>query len=218
MAVTDDVKLDVYNHALRILGSRRLASLTEARKPRRLLDDAWGSGDKGVLTCLEHADWNFASRVSKLEYDPAMETSFGWEYTYQKPDDVRRLSILSASEYLRPPLTAEQYSDQEGYWLCNYVELYVRYVSDGTDYGLDSGKWSEAFKDYVAAYLAVEIVEPLTNSDRLFRKAIYTKEKALSQAKTRDAQDEGVKFPPQGSWSRSRGGRGSGDNHRIFFS
>ena len=38
MAITNSDRLDVYNGALRRLGSRRLASLTENREPRRVLD------------------------------------------------------------------------------------------------------------------------------------------------------------------------------------
>ena len=44
MAITNSDRLDVYNGALRRLGSRRLASLTENREPRRVLDDIWNNG------------------------------------------------------------------------------------------------------------------------------------------------------------------------------
>jgi hypothetical protein len=41
-------KLKLYNDALGILGERRLASLTENREPRRVLDEVWDAG-KGVV-------------------------------------------------------------------------------------------------------------------------------------------------------------------------
>lgn len=216
MAITDDVKLRVYNRALRILGSRKLASLTEDRKPRRLLDDAWGANNEAVETCLEHADWNFASRTVRGAYDPSHETEFGFRRAYQKPDDFVRLTTMSADEYMRSPFTAEDYSDQHGYWMCDHDLIYIRYVSSGDDYGFNSGLWPESFVDYVAGYLAVEIAESLTNSTEHLKKAERAKRDAMTHAKSRDAMDEGTKFPPEGAWVRARGGHGR-RTHRVQF-
>lgn len=216
MAVTADVKLALYNEALRIIGSRKLASLTENRKPRHLLDDAWG-GDIAVIRCLERADWNFATRSVEMAYDPGIEPSFGFRRAYAKPDDFVRLTTMSANEYMRDPMTHDDYLDEAGYWLCDLDTLYLRFVSSGNDFGLNSGGWPQSFKQLLAAYLAEEIAEPITNSTAHVRKARAIAKDALTLAKSRDAMDEGVKFPPQGSWVRSRGSSAR-RGHRIFFS
>ena len=65
MPITDDIKLDIYNDALIVLGSRRLLTLSEDRKPRHVLDDVWGTDNKIVIRALERADWNFASPIGR---------------------------------------------------------------------------------------------------------------------------------------------------------
>lgn len=216
MAVSSDVRLAVYNEALRILGSRKLASLTEDRKPRHLLDDAFGSDNAGVISCLERADWNFATRTVKAEFDPGVEPPFGYRRAYSKPNDFVRLTTLSADEYMRDPMTHEDYNDEAGYWFSDIEPLYVRYVSDGDDFGLNSGNWPRSFKQLLAAYLAEETCEAITNSSEHLAKARGIGKEALAHAKSRDAMDEGVKFPPIGRWVTSRSRLG-GRRHRVFF-
>lgn len=216
MAISDDVKLYCYNQALRILKSRKLSSLTESRESRRELDGVWGSADEGVITCLEHADWNFATRSSKLEHDPGMETSFGFTYVFQKPDDVARLTALSGDERFSLSLTSRQYSDEGGYWLSDTTPLYVRYVSSHTDYGRNSGLWTEAFKQYVGGYLADEACARITGSNTLRREARFVMTDKMKHAKSRDAMDEGTKYPPAGNWVRSRGTTNNRDKYGPF--
>lgn len=205
MAVSGDVKLRVYNEALRILGSRRLASLTEDREPRRVLDDAYGPAGEGVVSCLEAGDWNFATRTREAVYDPGIEPSFGFRRAFAQPDDLVRLTTLSLDGHFASPLTARHYTDEGGYWLADHDTLYVRYVSDDGDYGLDSSKWSMAFRKYLSGFLAFECCERITNSTQHLQKAKRIMEEARAHAKSRDAMDEGVKFMPAGTWVSSRG-------------
>ena len=100
MAISADIKLDIYNGALLRLASRKLASLTEGRESRRVLDQYWGAQNKIVSYALERGDWNFALRARKLEADTAVEPQWGWTYAYEKPTDFRRLSALSGDERL----------------------------------------------------------------------------------------------------------------------
>ncbi len=209
MAVSDDIKLRTYNDALRILEARELSSLTEAVEARRVLDSAYGPNAEAVTTCLERADWTFASLIVKGVYDPGLETGFGFRYAYAKPSDMVRLTSLCPDEYMRSPLTGEQYWDAAGYWYVDHAEIYIRYVSGGTDYGMNSGLWSEGFRELLAAHLAVECAGRLTSSDAIARKAYALKEDALSHAKSRNAMDGGTKFAPAGSWVRARGTVGS---------
>ncbi len=211
MAITSDDKLKIYNGALRRLGSRQLLSLTENRHPRRVLDQAWGSADDAVKAALEKGEWNFAIRSVEIEYSPSIEPSFGHNRAYPKPDDFRRLAALCSDGYFQNSLTDEEYTDEAGYWFCSQDVLFIRYVSDHNDFGLNSAGWTEAFRDYLETAIAWEICETITNStskrDRLDRDMRM----ALTSAKSVDSMNDGVKFLPSGSWSRSRvGGFGSG--------
>lgn len=207
MAISGDIKLDIYNGALLRLSSRKLSSLSEAREPRRVLDHFWGSQNKLVSYALERGDWNFALRARQLEADTAIEPEFGWEYAYAKPSDFRRLSSLSADERFNDALTAQGYADEAGYWLTDVEPLNVRYVSDDADYGFNSGVWTEGFRDYLEVRLAWLSCQRITNDDGLKGALGHDMKKALAAAKSVDAMEEGTKFLPAGSWSNARSGR-----------
>ena len=139
MAISNTDRLDVYNGALRRLGSRRLASLTENREPRRVLDDIWNNGAL-VNYALERGEWNFALRSVQGAYNAGITPGFGFRCAFDKPDDFRRLAGLSADEYFRRPLTAEEYTDEGGYWLSDNDTIFIRYVSSHDNYGYDSSR------------------------------------------------------------------------------
>ena len=206
MAVTDAIKLRIYNGALRMLGSRKIASLGETREPRRILDDVWGGSDECVHLALEAGEWNFAIRTVQADYSPSVEPDFGFKRAYDKPDDFRRLITISANEFFTQPLTAREFSDEAGYWFSEYDTIYIRYISDDDDYGLNSGAWAESFKKYLEAYLAFEACERITNSTTKVQMAARAMSDALKTAKSRDAMNEGTKFPTVGNWARSRSG------------
>jgi hypothetical protein len=96
-------QLDVYNDALLLCGERFLASLTEEREPRRLLDRVWASN--GVRTCLEMGQWNFAMRSVQIDYDSGVQPAWGYNRAFAKPTDWVLTSGLCSDEFMRSPLT-----------------------------------------------------------------------------------------------------------------
>src|SRR5260221_1483015 len=102
----------LYNGALRVLGQRKLAALTEESEPRHLLDDVWGEG--AVDACLEEGLWNFAIRTARLDYSPSIEPDFGFSRAFDKPTDWIRTAGMAADGYFRVRLTDEQVKDQAG--------------------------------------------------------------------------------------------------------
>ena len=206
MAVLDATKLKVYNKALYIVGSRRLVTLTDTREGRRVLDEIWGTDDDLVLWALEKGEWNFALRAAEVDYTPSVSPGWGFTYAFDKPSDFRRLAGLYSDERMHNPLTNDQYLDEATYWFTDTSVIYVRYVSDHDDYGLNSAAWSEQFMDLLAARLAERASFRINNSQTDKRMAEKELERALKAAKSLDAMGEGVKFPPRGSWVRSRSG------------
>jgi hypothetical protein len=199
-------KLDLYNKALRMLGERKLASLSEERKPRRLLDDVWDQG--GIEYCLEQAQWHFAMRTIQIDYDPSIEPGFGYRRAFVKPSDWVRTSALTTDEYFNNPLTA--YSDEAGYWYSDHDLLYVKYVSNDASYGNDLNSWPTTFEDYVAAYFASEISLGVNSDENKYLALLKILDRKKLDAKSKDAQAESTKFPAPGSWSGSRTGTRSG--------
>jgi len=207
-------RLKLYNEALRICGETSLASLTEDREPRHLLDEVWDNG--GVKACLEAGQWRFALRTIQLDYDADITPEFGLQRAFQKPTDWCATSSVSANEYFENPLL--NYVDEAGYWYADEDVIYVRYISNHADWGGDLSTWTEKFSDYAASYFARKIILKLT-SDKERMELVYALEKdALMKAKNHDAMGDPTKFPPEGSWSRSRrsmrGDRGS--RHRLI--
>lgn len=191
-------KLTIYNGALRILGERKLSSLSEGREPRRLLDDVWDN--EGISTCLELGQWNFAIRSAQFDYDPSYSSPFGYQRQFAKPDDFVRTAGVCSDEYFRSPVV--HYRDEAGFWFADHDTLFIRYVSDDEDYGLNYELWPHNFTRMVEAWFAVQIKQIASDSVQ------EAAERAFSdwqrKAKMTDALESPAQFKPYGSWVRAR--------------
>lgn len=195
-------RLLLYNNALMMAGESAIASLTEARQPRYLLDNIWDNG--GVKACLERGQWKFAIRTIMSDYDSDITPEFGYQRAHAKPSDWCITSTISADEYFNTPLL--QIVDENGYWWTDEDTIYIRYISDDTAWGNDLSLWPSAFGDYVASYFARKLVYVLTSDKDRRREAVRDEREYLKVAKNVDAINDPPKFPPEGSWNRSRRG------------
>ncbi len=193
-------RLMVYNEALRMCGERNLATLSEDREPRRLLDDVWNNG--GVKVCLEQGFWQFCTRFVRLDYDVTVTPAFGYNRAFTKPTDWVKTAGITSDEFFTAPLI--HYKDLSGYWYASIDQIYVEYVSDGASYGNDLSLWPQVFADYVSAVFARKIVIKLT-ADEKKQDTIQRQERdLLLSAKNHDASGSPQKFPPLGNWANSR--------------
>ena len=193
-------RLAIYNDALLICGERALSSLTEDREPRRLLDQVWQN--EGVEYCLEEAQWYFAMRTVRVDYDPDVDPGFGVRRGFSKPSDWILTSALCADEYFRAPVT--RYFDEAGFWYSDLDTLYVRYVSNDTEYGMDLARWPRTFTEFVAAHFATKVVLKLSNDEDRLKKAVGLREGCLKKAKNKCAMAMPTIFEAQGNWSKAR--------------
>lgn len=193
-------QLSIYNGALLLIGERFLSTLTEQREPRRLLDRVWSSN--GVKTCLEQGQWGFAMKTIQIDYDPSVEPSFGYSRAFQKPTDWVLTSGLCSDEFFRVPLL--RYVDEAGYWYSDIDTIYVRYVSNDVNYGLDYNKWPDSFREYVEEFFANKIILALSNSQDDQDRSDKRLAKKLKHAKSRAAMADATVFPARGNWSNSR--------------
>lgn len=199
-------KLSLYNAALTHLGGRKLSSLSENRKSRRVLDSIYDNNF--VRRILEKAQWNHAVRSFESTYDPDLDPDFGYDYGHQKPDDwVRTLAVSAEGDFIVP---FNDYQDEGGYWFANQDVLYFRIVSSHADYGGDLSNWPESVTEYAELSLAELACKAITDSDE-GRAALQKRmQKILREAKSFNAMNEATKFPPRGSWASARyGGRSS---------
>jgi hypothetical protein len=200
-------RLQIYNDALLYIGERALASLTENREPRYLLDQVWNND--GVKRCLEEGQWFFAMRATQIDYDPGIEPDFGHNRAFVKPEDWVLTSALCEDEFFKVPLL--EYSDEAGYWFASLDTLYVRYVSDDALYGSNLDLWTGSFAEFVAAHFASKIAKKFTGSKEEEEKAYAIRKLKLDEAKSNSAMASSTKFPAAGGWVRSRRGGRSGD-------
>lgn len=197
-------KLQVYNGALLHLGAKTLATLTEERKSRRILDTIWAAG--ALRYCLEQGYWNFATRTIKIEATPSLEPDFGYKYAFTKPLDFVQLTSMSLDEYFNVPFN--NFTDEEQYWFADYDVLYVSYVSDDLSYGASLGNWTESFTRFVELYLAYRAAPQITHDNTIVRDVEDKMKRAMISAKTKDAVNQGAKQTPLGQLARARlGGR-----------
>jgi hypothetical protein len=193
-------KLKLYNLALgTYVGTQRLANLTENVASRHALDAVY---DSSVQYMLEQGIWKFALRVAELIKDVTAPTLHR-EHSYAIPDDFVRLARISSDDRLDAELL--DYREANGKWYSNVDPIFIEYVSNDDDYGLDLDLWPANFEQAVASWMAYQSVLDISK-DRSDRADLLTlHQRTLANARRLDAVDEAVKRKPTGSWVRSRG-------------
>jgi hypothetical protein len=200
-------KLICYNLTLGNLGERKLASVSEAREPRRVLDTFW---DSVVSYALARGFWNFAMRTVQSVASTSIEPPFGFTEAHLKPTDWVRTYVVSENATLKPALM--NYVDEAGYLYCYADPIYWKYVSNDVVYGMDLSLWPSSFEAYVSQRLANQACKRITGaapSDNMLR----DEKRLLANARSEDAMNEPAGFPPSGSWVTSRGGFSSGSRN-----
>jgi hypothetical protein len=197
-------KLSIFNGALRLCKTRRLSTLTDQTEPRRLLDAVWANNG-AINYCLEAGQWTFATRSGMIDYTPSIEPEFGYRYAFSQPTDMIRPIAICTDEYFRDPLL--NYSDERRYWYCDLETIYVRWVSNGENYGADLSLWSERFGKFVEAYLANEIVANLTQDKDIIGYVGKVFDETKRDARSLDAMNKPTVFLPEGGWAASRRNR-----------
>jgi len=204
--VAHPTQLILYNGALRLLGQPKLATITEEKEARRILDDAWNDEARDFV--LEQGNWNFATRTIRIEIDSALTPEFGFNNAFNKPDDWVRTVTIASDEYFLFSMTDREYNDEGDYWFSDIDQMYVKHVSNDAAYGADYALWPRTYLRLNQAYLAREINPRLKQTTKSKEDAEEVYDKALTLARSNDALNEGVKFAPPGGWGTARGGRG----------
>lgn len=203
-------KLSLYNGALLILKEAKLDTLTDHVKARFLLDQEY---DKCVQSMLEEGDWNFASRTIALEADVEIEPAFGFTYAFEKPLDHVRLVSISANATGWPQLDRyrEETLDGTPYFVADCNPLYISYVSNDNNWGLDLSLWPQSFVLAVEHDLAKRVAPGVTSWDARQLKVLETDAmNALRSARAKDARSQAPQRPPPGRLVTSRMGRRGG--------
>lgn len=202
MAVSDTVRLRIYNEVLRLHGDKRLTSINEQTETRRILDDAWEQDP--VRYILEKALWKFARRTVSIDASDDITLISGWQYGFYKPEDVARVAAVSDTEVFSDPFLI--YQDEGEFWFANVDPIYVTYVSYDADFGYNTELWTKTFEHVVAAYMATKTLRRITKEQlKLGQDIDKYYRKLLLEAKANDAQLGPTRFLPDGRFVRARG-------------
>lgn len=194
-------QLFIYNEALGHLGERQLASLAEAREPRRVLDSYWADV---VAYALAQGLWRFARRTVQQDASTTILPAFGSLYAFPYPTDWIRTQIVATEPELDPPLL--NYRDEAGIIYANTTPLYLSYISSDPQYGLNIGAWPEHFADYVGLRLARQACIRLTKDKALKADLVKQEDRARRVAKAEEAMNDPPGLPPVPLWARARRG------------
>lgn len=200
-------KLSVYQGACLALGERKIASLSENVAMRRRLDTAWDN--EAVKECLSRGFWNFAIRSIELTYSPSITPDFGYLYAFDKPTDCVKTLLVASDEYFRCAMTG--FTDEAAYWLSDLDTIYVRYVSDDSQYGGDLSLWPPNFTRFVEHYLAERVAKSTTSSDTDVDDLEKKVKRLLLRARSTDAMDEPTQTIPS-RWAAARSTRSNREN------
>lgn len=198
-------KLEIWNQALVHLGSAPLPTLLTETPAKNVFTNAWGGV---VAEAMTEGSWSFAQKSVEIVAS-AGTPSAGFSYAFDYPDDYEQtISVCPEPQFVTPFYA---FRNEGGILSANITPIYLRYIrNDLTD---DAGiaTWPTFFWRFVAAKLAYETCERITQSTTGDQRLERIMLKALRKAKSVNARNEPGELVPQGSWMRARnGGAGVG--------
>lgn len=144
-------KIDVFNQAALILGDHRLVTTTDTVELRYALDSSW---DRAVAFVFQAAFWRFTLKTVSLANNVALTALAGYTNRFALPATYYRphaIFVLSGAREC--PVDVRQ---QDVQLYANVTPIYLRYVDNA--FIADLTKWPELFAKAVAAYLAFDVV------------------------------------------------------------
>jgi hypothetical protein len=156
-------QLSIYNNALFLLGERKLATITETRKPRYDLDTIYDLG--AVDYCLEIIKPVFATTTAVLTTSVA-STQHDLDNVFTLPAGFVDIVGVYSDSKLDQPIS--RYIIDASTLACEYSTIYIRYITNT----IAISTWSPSFARVVSAYLAREYAETIAPDE--FEKAEKT--------------------------------------------
>lgn len=185
---------DIANRGLQLLGERRITSLDENSVAAREVNASYEVIRDAEL---RRHPWGFATTRATLA---ASSTAPDFEYSYAFP---------VPSDFLRLHPTHEDETDWavervSGVGTCICTNdgdtLKVRYIARVTD----AGSFDPLFVEALAARIAFELAERITNSSQKKREAWETYVNAVAEAKKVNAIEKVSAENPEDSWITAR--------------
>ena len=188
----------IYNDALLILGKghQKIVSGDMDHPYRSALDTALDS--ELIANVMEDTGWQFGVDSAKIDYDPNTVPEWGYQYAFDKPDNLQRKTGIYTDEYLTQPL--KNYTEEGDYYFADVTTIYLTFIA--TDWNSNVTAWPSYFKRLVAAQLAKDTANSINPNMAQAANEEYKERK--HNAKNNDA----IQSPPQrirtGTWLNAR--------------
>lgn len=194
--------VDIVNRALQILGSEPIQALNEVKTSARAMTIAYPAVRDAELT--RHR-WKFSIKRAALAASPTVPSSdFGKQYTV--PNDFLRLisggSLGSYPDCRDFRATSNALYSLEGRSIMTNLgaPLYIRYIARITD----TSMYDPAFTESLAARLAEETCERITQSDTKIQICQQRAKRALNEARTANALETASESIQDDTWVAAR--------------
>jgi hypothetical protein len=190
-------KVELANMALDALAVDRIASLTEASTPARLVQRRI---DGAIEAVLELSDWSFARAIVALAEVTNDDWNQRYERKYDLPSDV--LAVIRIVPEIDIPNTPPiDFELANGALYTSFPEVRIQY----TRRAMDPAAWPRNFTEAVALKLAMDVAMPLTRKRQNFLDMRGLFEAQLERAIEFDAAQEPRFWSHQSEYLRQRG-------------
>lgn len=182
-------KTDIANRALSKIGDSRVSNInTDGTEKALIIREMY---DQVRDNMLRSYPWNFAIKRSQLAKD-GTAPAWGYSNRFQLPSDF--LALLEIKNQPDYKLESDYILTDEG------APLYIKYVRKVTSEGLFDPSFVEAF----SSMLAIEICEPLTQSNTKKELLLKQHEEIIRNAYAIDAIADPPQRLPDDEWLLSR--------------
>lgn len=191
----------IANRALQMCGARAIMSLDENSREARLASNCYDSCRRAELRAHR---WNFARKRALLAPD-ATAPSFGYAYSFPLPSDCLYVPLTNDWDQDwqlegRAILTNSGNSPDSASPPTGTV-LALAYIADITD----ATQFDPLFCELVAARMAMEMVESLTQSNQKAQAFSVRYKDILGTASSSNAFEQLASDPPEDEWIVTRG-------------
>lgn len=208
-------KLQLYKRAIELCEQTPIAALTDTTEARRRCDTHY---DDVLSWMVEQAFWRCAMRTIEITENTGVAPAFAFEYAHDLPSDFVKRYVISASEFLDPPLDDQSHANsfliEGGYIWANVTPIYMRYSSNGTSYGLDLTAWTEGMANAAASELAARIAPTVTGSSETAQELHERAMLLAGKAATFDAMQQTTQTTREGRWTKNRFASNRGGNYQ----
>jgi len=202
-------EVDIANRALSMLGEIRITALTDNSKPARAMNARFDIIRDAELM---NYPWRFAIKRTQLAAETAVP-EWGYSTIYEVPtDNIRAVKVGGFEindEAIGVMYTSTGYnvSEDAPYEIIEgkihtnlSAPLDYEYIARITD----TGQFDPLFVETLAAALAVDACEELTQSESKQRRAEYAYQKAVSRAKRNNSLMRPPRQRASSRWMASR--------------